>query len=227
MEDLTASLRETRDALKSQLPDLEALDRHLQLPLRRLGLCQEPQSSSATWFDSSEPAEADMIIRRHLPNLQAALVERVVPTWLLSLKEDPMALAHLEAYFYPALPTAPSPAQLHNARRVALSAYLVLAPLLGSPACPPQSREFVVAALERLALTYPIDSIYWAIWGTQSGGADQGRAELQWEEAIKVLVGLPTKVANAIGSRNQELHVAEEIPSGLISRLVFFLYRGG
>lgn len=203
--------RDAKEAFRAQHADVEALDQALQRPLQQLGLCdgvRQPRSVDT---------QAD--IRRFWPSLQQSLLEHVVPTWLPTLQERPACLSHLQAYFYPVLPSNPSQQLLSTAIQVALSSYLTLVPFLTSPACPPQSRQFVLSALATLSAAYPIDSMYWAIWGSQVSSRDS-QAELKWEEVIKILVGLPSKVANSVGARNQELSAGEEVPRPLFPRYV-------
>ena len=73
-------------------------------------------------------------------------------------------------------------------------------------------------AIEQV-VRYSVSDIYWAVWSThgEEGSKEASNRELIWEEAVGALVGLPSKVANAVGRWKGEGWTGD-IPDRLVSR---------
>jgi telomere length regulation protein len=201
--DASTALRHCRDTLRTPIPDVETFTSLLDSTMIAL----HPETTSPDHLKA---------INRFLPGIQTSLLTLVIPTFLAAL-DEPQQL-QLSTYF---CPSSGPPAVR---RAVASTSYLTL-PFLLSPTppavpLPPQSRSYILATLEALG-TYGIDQVYWAVWAS---GTSEGVRTLQWEETVRALVGVPAKVANAVGRWKTE-RWAGDIPEGLVPRWVKCEYR--
>lgn len=180
-----AQVREVINRLQSPVPDLPTLCNLLASPLACLGLLP-PQLRR---YNTSPLPDDAVNVPRHIPPLQRALLEHVIPTWQASLEEH-NAILLVEQYFCPDAFSFASPA----AGDVTLLAYstILSGPLSG----------YCVHLLSRLSKEYPVDRLYRALFSDESTSRKLGhRQEITWEDCVRDLAAVPAKVANALGGR--------------------------
>lgn len=208
------ALRELRDTLRTPIPDLDTFVFLLSSTLQALELDHTSVASG-----DLPPGEVLRAIQRYLPSIQVQLLTTAIPTFLHALDGPKNTL--LETLFVPLR----QPDGLTTRRAIALTSYLTLPTLLSSnnpsqSALPLQSREFILSTLQTLAESYSIDELYWSVFSTTSGGSEgkkEGWRTLPWEEAVKSVVGLPGKTANAVGRWKGDGWKGD-VPVGLIPR---------
>jgi telomere length regulation protein len=122
--------------------------------------------------------------------------------------------------------TPPKSAEkLKISRWIASTTYLTLPPFLNAsstPELPIPTRSFLLDVLSDLVGIYGIEDVYWAVWGGGHGKEqeEKGRSapeELLWEEAIRSIVGIPAKAANAVGRWSSDGWMGE-LPERLIPK---------
>ena len=210
-QDPSEPLKDLRDALRTPIPDIDTFTFLLSSTLRSLSL--HPTSAPPGNVISVKS------LTRYLPNIQISLLSTHLPTFLPSL--DPKRTDLLWRYFVP--PRNPHPNILTMSRAVASTTYLTLTPYLipcgpGKPTLPVQSREFLISTLERLVTDYSVDDLYWMVFSSKDNGEssrEAGIREWNWEEMVNNMVGLPAKVANAIGRWKSD-GWSGDVPNGLI-----------
>lgn len=119
----------------------------------------------------------------HIPLIQHALIEKVVPTWEFALRESGN-LQLLEQYFCPVRVNENVPA----ATEVITLAYstIISNPLI----------DFSVHLLQRLSADYPMVKIYKMIFQRFSM-----KQEVIWEDYVRIYLSIPTRIANSVGVR--------------------------
>ncbi|GAA6029657.1 hypothetical protein JCM8097_000988 [Rhodosporidiobolus ruineniae] len=159
-------------------------------------------------------------VKRQLGLVQKVLVERVWPDWEAALEAEEGAGGPVvfERWFLP------PPASSSFGGEVALSAYSVLSALLSSKSTAnlrPRSLEIASSLLARLSQSFNIEQVYFATLANaparmQEGSDDEDEdgadpASLaRWELALKALVNVPTRVANALGAMQER----QNVPAG-------------
>ncbi|KAI0816063.1 hypothetical protein BC628DRAFT_1150836, partial [Trametes gibbosa] len=178
-----AQIREVISRLQSPIPDLPTLLSLLTAPLASIGLL--PPRFRVHDISPLPPHAFD--VARHAPLLQRALLEHVIPTWEPALtKEDAYEL--VEQYFSPDSMSFASPA----AKQVALCAYSTIV----STAL----QDYAVRILAKLVKAYPVDVLYISQFSGASSAAHVRHA-INWEDHVRNVVAVPTKVANFMGER--------------------------
>ena len=182
-----SSFRRIRDViirLQSPIPDLSTLLSLICGPLGSLNLLPQPFRENNT-----DPLpEGSLNFTKHIPPLQRALLEHIIPTWEYTLVEENKALL-LTQYFCPELSFV-SPASVD----IALLAY---SSILSLPLT-----EYSINLLARLSTKYPIDTLHAAIFSTRNPDSMQKRSII-WEDCLRDVVAVPAKVANAVGGTTQ------------------------
>jgi len=202
-------LRELRDALRSPVEDTDAFSFLLSSTLSSLGL------NSISLVAALPSGDHIKSTRRYLSSIQVTLLTTIVPSFLPALDENDRQL--LRTFFVPQKQTS----GLALRRNIALTSYQTLSSLLSTKTITPlprQSREYVLEILEQL-VQYGVGDMYWAIWsaGKEEGSKEAGARDLNWEEAVGCLVGLPAKVGNAVGRWKTE-GCSGDMPEVLVSR---------
>ncbi|KAL0579959.1 telomere binding protein [Marasmius crinis-equi] len=131
---------------------------------------------------------------KHVPSIQKAVLEVVIPTWDTVL-EEAGAFLLVEQYFCPDLFSFTS----SYAGEVASFGYSTI---MSSPIT-----DVSVRFLVRLVKEYPIDKLHSTIF---SAKGDVAKKELRWEECVQNLVSLPAKIANHFGGKGQVPDVLEQ-----------------
>lgn len=193
--DVAEALKHLRDALRTPVADVETFTDVLTTSVTSLQLDK----------GSSNVSTPDVLraIKRYLPATQLSLLSLHVPTFLPAL--DEIAIGFLKTLFVPLTEVDNLPVR----REIALSSYLTLSSLLSTKSISPlprESRQYAVDLLDDLT-SYSIADIYWAIWSSSSnieGSKEASARELQWEDAVSAVIGLPGKLANAAGRWKSE-----------------------
>ncbi|GAA5839496.1 hypothetical protein JCM11251_002741 [Rhodosporidiobolus azoricus] len=202
-------------ASTSQLLDL------LVPPLQALSLLPDYPQLVQRHGSSSSPIDPARFIKRQLGFVQKILIERVWPDWetALEAEEGKPALVVFERWFIPP-PTvsacSTSTAQGFGAE-VALSAYSVLSSLLSSKSSATfghRALEMASQIIVHLSRSFNVEQVYMTTLSKstpvstsgmiseddsdEDDGADPASLA-RWDEALKVMLGIPTRVANAWG----------------------------
>ncbi|KAJ3805483.1 telomere length regulation protein-domain-containing protein [Lentinula aff. lateritia] len=130
----------------------------------------------------------------HVPLLQRALLQHVLPNWDLELKKQG-DLTLLDQYFCPDLFSFASPA----AGEVAVLAYSTLVSL--------PITDHSLRLLARLSKEYPVDRLHTAIFSQNDSPA---KSNQKWEDCIQNVVAIPAKVGNYCGARKLNVPAALE-----------------
>ncbi|KDR73411.1 hypothetical protein GALMADRAFT_607283 [Galerina marginata CBS 339.88] len=205
--DSRAQIQGIIEQLLGQIPDLPTLLSLLAAPLDTLGLLP-PQFRR--YNTRPLPSSSHVNIKKHIPQLQRVLLTSVVPTWDTLLAEA-HATQLLDQYFCPDAFSNASGA----AGKVALCAYGTLMSIQLVMAETGYAR-YALRMLERLAREYTVDRLFRAVFDV-AGTTAVARAEreVDWEDCVKNLCMVPTKVANAFGA------AGEPPPSGLENATYF------
>jgi telomere length regulation protein len=189
--------------LQQPIDNLQTLLSLLAAPLDILGILPP-----AFRKNNTDPLPSRSVnVRKHIPSIQRALLEHIYPTWDTVLHDHkPDATLLLEQYFCPDAFVNALPISGH----LALSAYDTL---LTS-----KLHRHGIHLLENLASGYPIDRLWTTLFEEKlrEHGRDDESAvkELTWEDCVRDVVGLPAKVANAVGSAGRELVAPDVLENG-------------
>jgi telomere length regulation protein len=183
LEDAQAPVREIISRLRLPVPDVSTLLALLAGPLDRLNLLP-PKFRQ---YNTSPIPHGALVSAKHIPTLQQAILEHVVPTWRDVLADEGVTLL-LDQYFCPDAFSFASPAA-GEVTSLAYSSILAL-PLTA----------YSVHLLARLTREYPIDRLYAAVF-TKTGAQGGPRRSIAWEDCISSVVAVPAKVANALGGK--------------------------
>ncbi|KAI0035955.1 telomere length regulation protein-domain-containing protein [Vararia minispora EC-137] len=179
--DASSQIQDLINRLRSPIPDLPTLLSLLTAPLDCLSILPPRfhQYKAITL-----PPDA-FRTSRHVPLIQRALLEHVTPAWKPALDEANM-MALVDQYFVPDAFMNATP----SAGQVSMHAYSTLLSL--------PFNDYSLSLLTRLSTSYPVDRLYTSIYGTGSSV----RAGYLWEDAIRNVLSVPAKVANALEGRN-------------------------
>jgi telomere length regulation protein len=184
VDNTLTEVRELINRLQSPVPDLSTLLALLSCILDDLGLLP-PQFRR---YNVNPLPDGVVSISRHIPPLQRALLEHIVPTWGAVLAEQNATLL-VEQYFCP----DPFLFASSAAGDVVLLAY--------STILSQQLTEDTIHLLVRLSTEYPIDRLHSAVF---SGRNDASSRQLVgWEDCVRNIVMVPAKVANAVGGKGE------------------------
>jgi telomere length regulation protein len=171
----------------------------------------------ASHTSSSSDFDPARFVKRQLGLVQKVLVEQVWPDWEAALEAEhgKVALLLFERYFIP--PSDPTASPLGG--EVALSAYAVLNTLLSAKAAStiqPRSLEIISSLLVKLSRDFDVERVYLTtLAGANVPGADitddadeEDEADpaslARWEQTLKDVLNVPTRVANAWGAQQQK-----------------------
>jgi telomere length regulation protein len=169
------NVREIVGQLRSgKVKELDVLLSLLSAPLEALGLL--PPDGKQYVSSANRLAPGTVIVARHIPSLQLAIAEHILPIWEHELAAQDR-LHVIDTYFT-------------STGEVALHAY---ATLLSLPVTSPTLR-LLCGLVDR----YPIDKLHTTIF--VGFGLDAPRRTRAWEDTIRTLTAIPGKVANAAAS---------------------------
>jgi telomere length regulation protein len=141
-----------------------------------------------------------LTVSKHIPLLQRALLEHVLPAWGPVFEEQKLyELA--QQYFAPNAFLMQIPA----AKEIALHAY---ATILSLPLT-----EHSLRLLTALTKTYPIDILWSATVGRGGMRGLERKHAIIWEDCVRNIAAIPGKIANAFGGRSTT--IPEELEPGM------------
>ncbi len=211
MADNQDQIKEIITQLQRTIENVQALLSLLTAPLDSLGILP-PQFRK---YNTNPLAPHSVNVLKHIPPIQTALLEHILPTWDTVLRGHKPNATHLvKQYFCPdsfvnALPVSGD---------LALKGYETI--LTGKLS--PEG----IKLLESITKDYPIDRLWTAVFGgtistlrTNSAQKDRDPAvrSLMWEDCVRDIVSIPAKVANAIGSHGdgRKLDIPTLLENGL------------
>lgn len=197
-----ASLQEVRAALKEPITDLAVLQQHLSTVVDHI------QSSTSSSSSSSD--RHSTTFEKSVAAIQALLLENALPAWSAVLEPEGEVKALLEDCFAPSASgddrTDPSSDDLQrvwnpNQRQLATaySAYQTLSSSLSSPTTSPHLYPIVIALTSTLVHRYSLIDLWKYAFGSSKTASDNRSGSFVWEQAVKLLVALPTRATNAYG----------------------------
>ncbi|TFK26384.1 telomeric DNA binding protein [Coprinopsis marcescibilis] len=187
-------LQDLLNKLQAPVSDIETLFAYLTLPLENLGLLPPLFRK----YIGQPLPPGSFKLSRHLSQFQRAILDHIQPTWGSTLQQHKAGIL-LDQYFCPDL--------FSNAFPVAAEVAIVaFSTLLSS-----RLTAYAIRILERLVTEYPIDRVFAAV--TSRPGDTQVR-ELAWNDYVRNLVKVPSKVANAVGADGT-------VPEGLENGVYF------
>jgi len=169
-------VKQILDVLQSPIPDLATLLILLARPLESIGLLQARFQKYA----SEKLPKGSFNIPKHLPVIQMALLQNILPSWDGALHEE-NALEIVDQFF------CPTPSASHNAGRTALEAYNTI---LSTP-----FNTFSVQYLSQLTRSYSIQTLFGCVFDSGSSNV----AAIRWEDCVRTVISVPAKVANFCG----------------------------
>ena len=164
------------DALQSPIPDLETLLILLARPLESIGLLQTRFQKYA----SEKLPKGAFNIPKHLPVIQRALLQNILPSWESALHEG-------KALGIPDQFLCPTPSNSQNAVQTALEAYTTV---LSTP-----FNTFSIRYLSQLTRSYSIQALFECVLDLSPPDI----AAIRWEDCVRTVISVPTKVANFCG----------------------------
>lgn len=175
-----ARVQDVIDQLQRPVPNLSTLLTLLSGPLDCLGLLP-PQFRC---YNLAHLPDGSINVYKHIPSIQRALLEHILPTWDTALAEKDVTLL-LEQYFCPDSFSFASPV----AGEIVLLAYsTITSQPLGMHA---------IHLLARLTTEYPLDRLHSAIFARKNPSRSSEQM-LAWEDCVRNVVVVPGKVANAV-----------------------------
>lgn len=172
-------VRQILDALQSPVSDLETLLILLARPLESIGLLQTRFQRYAL----EKLQKGAFNIPKHLPVVQRALLQNILPSWESALHEGG-ALDIADQFL------CPVPSTSQNAVRAALEAYTTI---MSAP-----FNTFSVRYLSQLTRSYPMQTLFDCVFDLNPPDI----AALHWEDCVRVVISAPTKVANYCGHKH-------------------------
>ncbi|KIK59730.1 hypothetical protein GYMLUDRAFT_44166 [Collybiopsis luxurians FD-317 M1] len=179
-----SEVRQVIHQLQHPISDYSTLLSLLSAPLHSLSLLPP----IFTQYNLSPLPSGSIRTAVHVPLLQRALLEHVLPTWDSGLKDN-HNLSLLDQYFCPDSFTFASPA----AGDVALLAYSTILSL--------PFTDHSLRLLTRLSREYPIDRLHTSIFSQKDSVVKLNRT---WEDCVQNVVSVPAKVGNYCGTRKLE-----------------------
>jgi len=184
---LIHTMSEWLEELHSEIRDLPTLLALLSASLDAIRLLP-PQYRRY----NTRPAITD--VHKHIARIQRLLLTQILPIWDTLLSEND-ALSLVEQFFCPNGFVNSSSA----AGNVAISAY---ATFVSSP-FQSLTSPFALRILGQLSKEYPIDRLHTAVYTRTD--LDKVEKDVCWEDTVRNVCAIPTKVANALGDEIAKL----------------------
>ncbi len=178
-------IRDVVNRLRAHIPDLPTLLALVSGPLDCIGLLPPHYKRYNT-----APLPVALNISRHLPSIQRALLEHIIPDWELVLSQEKL-MPLVEQWFVPDAFSCTKPA----AGEVALHAY---ASILCLPLTP-----YSMNLLARLTKAYPLDHLHSNVLFPGDIHLSSPKSVFGWEDVVKNILSVPAKVANALEGKGQ------------------------
>ncbi|KAI9456255.1 telomere length regulation protein-domain-containing protein [Lactarius psammicola] len=168
-------IRDVVNRLKAPIPDLPTLLALVSGPLDSISLLPPHYRQYNT-----APLPVVVNISRHVPPIQRALLEHVIPTWELILSQEKLT-SLVEQWFIPDAFSYAKPA----AGEVAVHAY---ASILSLPFTP-----YSMNLLARLTKAYPLDRLHSRIFSLGDARPPSSQSMFEWEDVVKSILSIPAR----------------------------------
>jgi len=193
--DTASQVRDVINKLQSPIPDLHTLLVLITSLLDCIGLLP-PQYKQ---FNTAPLYSASFNALRHIPPIQRALLEHVIPTWEPDLSREKL-MPLVEQWFIPDTFSYASPA----AGEVTAHAY---GSILSLPFTP-----YSMDLLARLTKAYPLDRLHTTVFSHLNKDPSHGQTTLAWEDVVVRVLSVPARVANALEGKGEPPKELEQGP---------------
>jgi telomere length regulation protein len=170
--------------LQTPITDLSTLLSLLSAPLDCLALLP-PRFLR---YNTSPLPPNSLQISRHIPVIQRALLDHVVPSWKSMLDEESATIL-IDQFFVP-------DAFMNRSSSAGIVALYAYSTILARP-----SGDYALSLLERLSSSYPIDRLHTAIFKDTQTVSHVQSIRL-WEDCVRNVLSVPARVANALEGKN-------------------------
>ncbi|KAH9056651.1 telomere length regulation protein-domain-containing protein [Lactarius vividus] len=178
-------IRDVVNRLKAPIPDLPSLLALISGPLDSIGLLPPHYRQYNT-----APLPVAVNISWHVPQIQRALLEHVIPTWEVVLSQEKLT-SLVEQWFIPDAFSYAKPV----AGEVAVHAY---AAILSLPLA-----SYSMSLLARLTKAYPLDRLHSRVFSLGDAHPSSSQSNFEWEDVVKSILSVPTRVANALEGKGE------------------------
>lgn len=178
-----ASLQEVKAALKEPIADLAVLQDHLSTIINHIHSSSSSSSGTSTF-------------EKGIASVQGLLLENVLPAWSAIVEEGKLKALLQECF----APLAEGTERRDPTRKVlatAYSAYQTLSSSLSSPTTSPHLYPIIIHLTSTLVDRYSLSDL-WNYAFDPPRTSSIGESFI-WEQAVKLVVALPTRVMNAYG----------------------------
>ena len=186
-------VRDVINQLQSPVPDLPTLLALISSLLDCIDLLP-PQYMP---YNTAPLHTAAFNIPRHVPPLQRALLEHVIPAWEPDLSREKL-MPLVEQWFIPDAFSYASPA----AGEVTVHAYRSILSLSFTP--------YSMDLLARLTKAYPVDRLHTSVFSHKDSSSRQ--TILAWEDVVKSILSVPARVANSLEGKGEPPKDLEQGP---------------
>ncbi len=188
-------VRDVINKLQSPIPDLPTLLALISSLLDCIGLLPPHYRQ----YNTASLHSVSFNAQRHIPPLQRALLEHVIPTWDPELsRENLMPL--VEQWFIPDAFSFAGPA----AGEVTVYAYKSILSLSFTP--------YTMDLLARLTKAYPLDRLHTSVFSHPNKDSPPGQAIRAWEDVVKSILSVPARVANFLEGKGEPPKDLEQGP---------------
>lgn len=175
------SIQHVINDLRTPIHDIHNLVRQLCVPLDAARLLPPQYRRN---YAHSSGSDGVIDVAKVFPVLQRILLETILPTWEPALKEEGY-MPLIQQYFCP-------DAFSNSSTAAGITALCAYSTILSLP-----TQQITLDILLRLTREYPIDRLY----KTVSEILDTERRSLAWDDCLRDVFAVPSKVANALAGR--------------------------
>ncbi|KAJ9110815.1 hypothetical protein QFC22_006671 [Naganishia vaughanmartiniae] len=210
-----STFREVKSALKEPITQLSDLQRHLSA-ITDLILSHDSSSGS-------ENSKSSTGFEKNIAAIQVLLLECVLPTWSAVIEQEESVKRSLEECFSPLRKTSDGIEDTKDQKRLATaySSYQNLSLALSNPATSPQLYPLLISLTANLVNRYSIQDLW--TYSRPSTSSSGFGGDYVWEQSVKLLMALPTRVMNAYGrAREAGVQAVEEEEVDPLSDKLYF-----
>jgi telomere length regulation protein len=194
-DDTRNQVRDVINQLQSPVPDLPTLLALVSSLLDSIGLLPPHYVP----YNTAPLHSAAFNIPRHLPPLQRALLEHVIPAWEPDLSREKL-MPLVEQWFIPDTFSFASPA----AGEITVHAYRSILSLSFTP--------YSMDLLARLTKAYPVDRLHTSVFSHPNKDSSSRQTILAWEDVVKSILSAPARVANSLEGKGEPPEDLEQGP---------------
>jgi telomere length regulation protein len=185
-DDTGNQVRDVINKLQSPVSDLPILLALISSLLDCIGLLPPHYRS----YNTNPLNSVAFNTQRHLPPLQRALLEHVIPTWEPALLRENLTPL-VEQWFIPDAFSFASSA----AGEVTVHAYKSILSLPFTP--------YSMNLLARLTKAYPLDRLHMSVFSHPNQDSSSRQTILAWEDVVKSILSVPARVANSLEGKGE------------------------